>query len=58
MHLIKKQVTADECRDLSHELASIIENAMLNDFDPWVVGSKEVEDTLEKAEKDFAETQI
>lgn len=57
MHLSKKQVTADECRDLSAEIASIIEDAMSDMFDPWVVGSKEVKSALENAEKEFAETQ-
>ena len=57
MHLIKKQVTADECRDLSREIASIIERAMTDSFDPWVVNSKTVEVALRKAEEEFAETQ-
>jgi hypothetical protein len=57
MHLIKKQVKADECVDLSREIANIIEDAMLNMFDAWVVGSKEIKVALARAEAEFLETQ-
>jgi len=54
IHLIKKKVTADECRDLSCYIAGIIEDYL----DLHVVPSTSVlEQAMEKAEKEFAETQ-
>ena len=43
-HLIKKKVSADECRDLSHFIADILNDCV-------------TEDSLKKAEEDFKETQ-
>jgi len=52
MHLVKKCVTADECRDLSSAIADCIENYLYEEA--W---SEEREAALKQAEKDFAETQ-
>lgn len=55
VHLAKLKVTADECRDLSAEIASIIEDAAVD----LAVGSKRLNASIafELAEKRFAETQ-
>jgi hypothetical protein len=54
IHLIKKKVTADECRDLSFKIAEIIREHL----DLFIVSSTSVlEQAIEKAEKEFAETQ-
>jgi len=52
-HLIKKKVTADECRYLSYLIAEVIEG-YLGDMGMF---SEELEGVLKQAEKDFAETQ-
>lgn len=56
MHLIKKNVTADECRDLSFKIADIIEEE-LHTLSA-VSGEKyDIRVMLELADKEFAETQ-
>jgi hypothetical protein len=53
-HLAKMNVTADECRDLSAEIASIIEDAVVD----FAVGEcLNASVAFELAEKRFAETQ-
>lgn len=52
MHLIKKDVSANECIDLSMEIANIIEENMNEMF--W---NDEVKDAIKKANKEFLETQ-
>lgn len=51
-HLVKKNVRADECRDLSATIANIIEQDLDTTFDP-----EEVKEAIEKAKREFAETQ-
>ena len=56
MHLQKKNVNSDECRDLSFYIADIIEQ----ELDILSIGLKAALNTdniLAQAEKDFAETQ-
>lgn len=52
MHLVKKSVTADECRDLSVKIAEIIEEELYTIF----VGHG-IKAALAQAEREFAETQ-
>ena len=52
IHLIKKNVTADECRELSHYIADIIEDHIYLTFSVL-----EADKILVKAEKEFMETQ-
>ena len=51
-HLIKKNVTADECRDLSFAIAEAIEEKI-----EWEVVPDKVVKIIKKAMQDFAETQ-
>lgn len=53
-HLRKKKVTADECKDLSHEIADIIEDTLrfLTYGNP-----DSLTNLLEGAEEEFGETQ-
>lgn len=51
MHLVKKKVTADECRDLSIRIAAIIEDEL-----DTLMGHR-LGAILEQAEKEFGETQ-
>jgi len=60
MHLVKKNVTADECRELSQTIADIIEDEL--DYKTCVTGLRTATGPLSKeliaqAEKEFAETQ-
>jgi hypothetical protein len=57
IHLSKKKITADECRDLSFEIGSIIEDALSDYVDKLPEGFKEIREALEQAEREFAETQ-
>lgn len=50
-HLVKKNVSADECRDLSVKIADIIEGEL-----DTLMGHR-LEAVLDQAEKEFAETQ-
>jgi len=51
-HLVKKDVRSDECKELSHKIADIIEDYLFE------TGEKtEVKSILQQAEKEFAETQ-
>ena len=52
-HLLKKKVRADECVDLSHIIAVLIEEAMYLDAER----SENVQYLLKLAEKEFMETQ-
>jgi hypothetical protein len=51
VHLLKKNVTSDECRDLSHMIAETIGDEL--DFE----GTLESKEYIEQAEKEFEETQ-
>jgi len=52
-HLDKKEVNADECRDLSFKIAELIEDEVnLLSYD-----EEEAKAILEQAEKEFEETQ-
>jgi hypothetical protein len=51
-HLIKKRVKSDECIDLSHQIASIIEEWI---YDMYSEGYQE--NAEKQAEEDFKETQ-
>lgn len=51
MHLLKMNVLADECIDLSHKIAGLIGDEL--DME----GTKKAEELLEQAEKMFQETQ-
>lgn len=51
MHLQKKNVDADECRDLSQEIADLLEIAFLNE------GVQETKELMSQAHKEFMETQ-
>lgn len=55
IHLVKMKVTADECRDLSAEIADMIEDKVIE----LAIASKKYSAgvLLEEAEKRFAETQ-
>jgi len=60
VHLAKKNVTADECRDLSQTIAEILEDEL--DFRSCITALRTAKGPLSKeliaqAEKDFAETQ-
>lgn len=52
IHLIKKKVTADECRDLSHIIAEIIDDVLMDKE-----GVLQAQVTVEKANEEFMETQ-
>jgi hypothetical protein len=52
-HLVKKDVRSYECRDLSHEIADIIEKELYI----WFTGHYDIKSILQQAEKEFAETQ-
>jgi hypothetical protein len=52
-HLVKKDVRSYECRDLSHEIADIIEKELYI----WFTGHYDIKAILQQAEKEFAETQ-
>ena len=56
MHLSKKEVTADECRDLSFYIADIIEQE-LDILSMGLKAALNTDNILAQAEKDFAETQ-
>ena len=45
-HLVKKGVTADECRDLSNEIATIIDDYLFDAF------PKEYQEATEKAKRE------
>jgi len=55
VHLAKMNVTSDECRDLSAEIASIIEDMVID----LAINSKYLNSSIifELAEERFAETQ-
>lgn len=53
IHLLKKKVLAHECRDLSHHIARIVEEAMYLDSKR----TENVQYLIKKAEKEFMETQ-
>ena len=53
IHLIKKEVIADECVELSEKIAEILYEYLIEEY-YW---SMKAEGTLENAEKDFQETQ-
>jgi hypothetical protein len=52
-HLVKKDVRSYECRDLSREIADIIEKELYT----LSTGHYDIKAILQQAEKDFAETQ-
>lgn len=49
IHLVKKKVRSDECIDMSHLIGELIEDYYLDCIDG--------REAMEKAEKEFAETQ-
>jgi hypothetical protein len=53
IHLIKKKVTADECRYLS----SLIRDSIENYIEEYFPNNSVLATIIEKAEKEFAETQ-
>jgi len=50
IHLLKKKVSVNECKDLSQEIANVIEDDLLEYY-------LEAEEVMSKAEKEFQETQ-
>jgi len=52
IHLSKKKVSADECVDLSNEIADILDTTLSFNY-----GVLEAKEALEQAEQEFMETQ-
>jgi len=52
MHLVKKNVTSNECRELSPKIGEII-----LDYLDWTFKDKTIEKAMAQAQKDFEETQ-
>lgn len=51
VHLLKKNVKASECIDLSHQIANTLE------LEAYLLSPDEAEKAIEKAKQDFEETQ-
>lgn len=56
-HLIKKNVAADECRELSFKIADIIEEGLYELALTFFGEDCDIEAILSQAEKEFDETQ-
>lgn len=52
IHLLKEDISADECRDLSNQIASII-----NEWINYLYSPEEQKGAKSKAEEDFLDTQ-